>query len=1836
MAIVAAEYGKLLQEEDCAKLSQTVPDGPAARFFSSVTTMEVDTAASPLASPYYWVVNLVSPVRFRDAVQKLLQNHHQPSDVLLEIGPHSALAGPVRQICEAAGRPCNYTAAQIRGKNGVTSFLSALGSLYQQSVAVDWKPLFASSSNKRALAGLPAYPWDHSAGGFWYETRLSRDWRGRRFPDHCLLGTRVVETPDTAPQWRNLLNLDNLPWIVDHKVRRDIVFPIAGYVAMAGEAVRQITGGEEAGYRLRHVVARAALVLTEAEPVEVVTALRPLRLTDTDDSTTWYEFAIASYTGSTWIKHCEGQVATLDRAPQRHGALLSVGEYGSLPRQVKTNRLYDAMSRVGLEFGPEFRRLTDIWASVTDNVAQAKLAVPAAEEDHPYPGPMHPASIDACLQMLLIANVQGMCRDFHQLVVPTRIESVEVSDAARHRKTTKTIEAFCPVDGLGSAKVECVVGGQENEPEQVCLRISGLQVTPLDNDTEDDGNGGSASGPIDSHAAAHLYWQPDFDLTPLDKSLIKRPVENIAWRELREKLTLLCILDSADRVSNLTPAQPHFFKYRSWLEREANLARSGDYPLVPDAKAISLLEPLTRRALIESTFNQLVAQADREDANAKNESTGKKVQNAATARAIKRICDHAEGVFTAPAVAVASDRDVSGAAEGADGSTETSDVLNLLSKDGLLAAIYADEGSGSLDFRPLVWRLSHTRAGKLRILEVGAGTGGTTACLLPQLFVPTDEDAGTLGSNNKTVAGSLGLPMYCEYVFTDISAGFFPQAKERFSYAPNMRFATFDISRDPLSQGFEPKTFDLVVAPNVVHATPCLRETLANLRTVLRDDGVLMLTELWTEVRSAGFVFGNFPGWWLGEEDGRYWEPFVSPDRWDAELKAAGFKGAEVVVPDAEPPWQMSAVLLARPRTDSDSLVDSFKSKSNSKGKITLLCQDPASSTAASLLGGLKNEGWDVTPCRLGHDALPCGQDIISCVDLESRFFDLDTLTEESLSTFQAMFRDLQKRKDRILWLMPPFQVKCRDPRGAQTLGVLRTLRTELNLPIFSLELDYGSKKPDEAARLISSVFVKRVQNASDDETLNADREFAIDENNIVLVSRYQPFSLTRAQARPVASEPTTAPTTPITPTSASSFSLVNGVPSPSKLLHIPRPGDLSTLMWIDNPLPTILPPDHVEVKILAAGLNLRDVLVANGTLHLPKASSLLGVEASGIITRVGSDVNNNTSRPRLQAGDQVILISTSGALATRAVVPAELVARLGPSTTPLAPSLFNALAAAPVCYVTAMYSLLEAGRLKSGMSVLVHSACGGLGLAALEVCKWVGNVEVYATVGSEEKIEFLLKRYPGLISRERIFSSRDDSFRDGVLSLTGGRGVDLVLNSLSGDLLHASWECVAKYGAMLELGKRDLLGAARLDMSRFIGNRSYLGLDLFEYCREKPEVVGGMLRKYVDLYQNGLLPLPDPVTYFEHTDVEQAFRHLQNSSHIGKVVVTMPEDPHSIISQPSEQPILLDPEASYLLVGGAGGLGGSVASWLVEHGARHLTILSRNAGVSSESKALFRELELMGCSVTAVTGSVENKDDVVEAISRSGRPIKGVFHLALVLSVSTNPLLRTELWRLPNGELTTYYLSAGRTILESDLERLEPGRRAKGARCLEPAPRARGPAARLLLAGELGGHGDRGAGTGQLRGQLRVPRGLLPVSPLARPPRDRAQHLPGQRRRLRGRERARPPQHQEPRHLHAQRVRVPRLYPLQPDAGRRPEEGSGRRHRGLGPPRLEEPGAGHHGPAQWLRPPAGSSRQQDQLAARPSHGPVSQRETSRRRQARLRWIKDRSHRVLPRQPPPF
>ncbi|KAI2780394.1 hypothetical protein F4815DRAFT_493302 [Daldinia loculata] len=1457
---LAKQYIQLLQQEKPLVDGNQAPLSKIA-FMSSVTTKVIDKAAE--LGPRYWVANLVSPVRFSTAVKNLLQLRGD-SDILLEIGPHGALAGPLRQICTEGSWQCNYVASQKRGSDSAVSLLSALGRLFQENVSIDFSALFPGG---RVVPGLPSYAWDHSGQTFWNESRLATAWRQRKYPHHCILGVKTTESTDSEPIWRNVLHLDDATWLADHKVGQNVVFPFAGYSAMAGEAIRQVAGADDgSGYHLRHVVAHTGLVLTDSKPVEIITSLRRKRLTDSDESQ-WYEFNISSYSGSAWIKHSTGEVRHIEGPGEE--AFWTPEE---LPRRLPSSSFYAAMQRIGISYGPEFQALTDISTSTIEHAAQAKIIDKHNHVSAPFS--LHPVVIDGCLQSLLVAMRKGLCRNFDGLFVPVSIDELVV-----YRGTSEIhVRAWTEKGDLRLGQAECVADGR------LALRMRGLKLAPLEDDNP-------ATNSIDQHAAARIYWLPDFDFAD-HKALFSAPKPDRDQLVLQQELSFLCMIQEVKAVEGLDPCQPHFAKLRDWMKKGIEDATTGkeEFPLVENAARLLKLSLEEQQDMIKSHLSIL-----------------EKGDHRALSLGTKRVCDYAAEIFT--------------------GSRETLDVLI---EGNLLSEIY---NRASFGYGNFVRLLGNTRP-NLRILEVGAGTGGTTELILRDLV-----DEG-------------GFPSYSVYTFTDVSSGFLVKARERFSYAPNMEYKVFDISKSPFEQGFEggeKGSYDLILAANVIHATPVIKESLKNIKSLLKPDGMLVLTELLPTLRTANYAFGHFAGWWLGEADGRPTTPLVPVDRWDDELKAAGFTGVDSVVFDDEEPYSQILTIVSRPQTKSVPPVK----------RVTLLCDDKESDVARTLKTSLKSSGWEVTPRRLGSKPLP-DEDIVSCLNLESDWF--VNLTPETFAKFQAYAKALEHRK--ILWLTPPVQIRCKDPRPATFLGMARTLRAERVPGLCTLEIEPSEPR---FADIVLDVFNK-VRTQEDVGTLAPDREFVV-ENSQICIPRYRPFSLLNKLKEKQESRGREEGSQAIPIRTA---------------LAISKIGSMETLHWIDEPLPLELPADYVEIETRAVGLNFRDVVLARGIIDSSTPGRLpLGYELSGIISKVGSAVKD------LTPGDRIMALC-NGCLGTRNVAPSDIVMKIPDDIT------FEDAASIPVCFGTVIYSFIDVGRLEKGQSVLIHSACGGVGLSAIQVAKMLG-AEIYATVGSEKKVQYLVNNFG--IPRSHIFNSRDASFAEGIMKETGGRGVDLVLNSLSGELLHESWRCVAKFGVMVDLSLRDSKGSGRLDMLPFADNRSYYGVNLSDF-RERPKWLRRLLTAFVDFYKQGHLRPINPIASFDAKQIARAFRHLEDGDHMGKIVVTFPPPNLStpIESLPQRRSIEFDPTATYLLVGGVGGLGRSIAIWMVERGARSLIFLSRSAGRSDVSKVLFHEIESMGCSVTAVAGRVDQIGDVQEAIRQAKSPIKGMIQLAMVL----------------------------------------------------------------------------------------------------------------------------------------------------------------------------------------------------------------------------------------------
>jgi polyketide synthase 12/epothilone polyketide synthase D len=408
--------------------------------------------------------------------------------------------------------------------------------------------------------------------------------------------------------------------------------------------------------------------------------------------------------------------------------------------------------------------------------------------------------------------------------------------------------------------------------------------------------------------------------------------------------------------------------------------------------------------------------------------------------------------------------------------------------------------------------------------------------------------------------------------------------------------------------------------------------------------------------------------------------------------------------------------------------------------------------------------------------------------------------------------------------------------------------------------------------------------------------------------------------------------------------------------------------------------PGEVEIEVLAAGLNFSDVMKALGIYPGLGAGPVpLGAECSGRISAVGSGVEGSS------VGDEVVAVAPFS-FGSHVTTRAELVAPKPPAFS------FEEAATLPIAFLTASYALEHLAQLSAGERVLIHSATGGVGLAAIQLARRVGAA-IFATAGTPEKRAYLKE-----LGIEHVMDSRSLVFAEEVLERTGGRGVNVVLNSLAGEALVRSLETLGDYGRFLEIGKRDVYGNSRLGLRPFRKNLSFFAIDLDRMIRERPAVLGSLLRRLVvEAAEGRLKPLPH--RDFPIADVTAAFRYMQQSKHIGKIVLSMREQPPVVA--PSDEPIALEADATYLIAGGLGGFGLAVARWMVERGARHLMLLGRRGVHSPEGQRAIAELEQLGAHVKVRQADITQEADVAAVmaeIDRDGPPLRGVMHAAMVL----------------------------------------------------------------------------------------------------------------------------------------------------------------------------------------------------------------------------------------------
>ncbi|KAI1864983.1 uncharacterized protein JN550_008529 [Neoarthrinium moseri] len=583
----------------------------------------------------------------------------------------------------------------------------------------------------------------------------------------------------------------------------------------------------------------------------------------------------------------------------------------------------------------------------------------------------------------------------------------------------------------------------------------------------------------------------------------------------------------------------------------------------------------------------------------------------------------------------------------------------------------------------------------------------------------------------------------------------------------------------------------------------------------------------------------------------------------------------------------------------------------------------------------------------------------------------LPEIEKPLLSTLKAQeFEALQRILTKVagaLWVVRGAYDKATSPDLNMITGLSRTIRSETLLPFSTLDLD--GRVPLEADAVVEAVLKVFQAVFSKDSPANCEMEFMQREGKFLtprIINDPEMNAVVHRQTKSAALQPT--------PFGQSDRSLK---------LKIGNIGALETLHFVDDESKgSPLRPDEIEIQVKAVGLNHRDLTAAHGKL----ATDDFGVEASGVVVKVGCDVTN------LTAGDRVAAM-TQGAFATTTRTKASFAFKLPAGMT------FEAGASLPLAYSTAYYSLIELGRLQDDESVLIHAAARAVGQAAISLAQMIG-ADVFVTVGSAEKKEFLMKEYN--IPEDHIFYSRNNNFGKSLRQVTNGNGVDVVLNCLAGDAVRESWDCLNKFGRLIDVGTRISSTSMKLEMDQFEHNSSFMTVDMMALAAERPKLMQRVLTDVSKLIKYNKVAPPSPITTFPISEVESALKSLQTGANAHGKLVVVPNATDIVKATPPKRPKqLLKSDATYILIGGTGGLGRSMSKWMISRGARNLVLVSRSGSATGKVKELVDQAAEQGANVVVRRCDVANPADVEDLVNQGLEgmpPVRGLIHGAMVL----------------------------------------------------------------------------------------------------------------------------------------------------------------------------------------------------------------------------------------------
>ncbi|KAG5981019.1 Type I Iterative PKS [Claviceps digitariae] len=1514
MQDVARSYLKAI-EPFCASQAQILRESKTDEvavhpvFVSSVNGRPLESDVDHLGAPY-WVENLIQPVNFADAIQAMLTQTRSklstggaaikvtvPS-IIIEIGPHSALKNPIKQTIEfllakqghKTASSFTYLPTLLRGSNDKDSLLHLAGSLFNLggTPVQLGKVNQTDIHNARVITGLPSYAWDKSVS---YEIR-PRTTQQELFPGepwHPILGRREVTQGGKQRVYRQVFNLDEIPWLRDHVVAGAVIFPMTGYMSCAIEAARRTVTPPAASFLIEDFHIKSRLEIQEEDTVDFVTRIWPMATASEAFSSATWSFEISSWTEATgWTIHAYGRIEpeiaemTTD-TPTLQAALRDVDRTDKLI-EYDVAKMYEFAGVRATQYGPSFRNSARFFEGEGYTLLQHHLrnigSIQKQSEPYGSPVSVDPPTLDGFLQGGGPLQVADDGRRPAQM--PNYISRFRISNKipSNPKQRFDIVTRLLDYDFKG--------GRMRISVAAFARHADGTSLTPVAEwESITFRSIGSADEEVDPVADIPDTW--NWELLP--RIDFMRP-EDVAKRFRVESFGEA----HHARYNDLETAASYYL-YKGLQETEEE-----DRSLLPTH--LSLFVDWAERSLFKKQVK-----FDAEPTALLDKVRARDAQG-------QMLCAVGERL---PSIL-----------------RRETEPLELMLADGLLSRHYEEDVMTerlSQVLGDIVLSYSDLEI-NLRILEIGAGTAGTT---LPVL---------------KALSKTIKQGNFLNYTFTDISSGFFENAKKKLGrWSQRIIYKKLDISKDPLSQGFEAEDFDIVIAANVLHATPNMRTTMGNLSRLLKPGGRLVVLE-GSHHPFPAMPFVLLPGWWYAQDDYRDPKegPLMSTDVWNRLLLDTGFSGIDVCIQGSFGPVESTVSLMCSRKVTQQETTASITICGPFLDDEEVAFAQKVADAISDRLGLLV----ETTPFT----------EIDSSIN--SYYIVIDSPKNSILRNVSAekfdTLRSLLVYNQGLLWVTPEDDI----PETKLIKGMLRSLRIEAD----NKSLLYLDQMPctDQGVsgilKLVGILIDTKIKRTQDQDFFWHDGSIHLPRMRMLKDAKEQ-FAVEQGV----------------------SFRKEQGMWNADRALEmtIDVAGSPDSIYFRrTDALQQELADDEIVVKVHAAGVSRRDLDLVLGAI--PWAPP--GLDGAGEIVKVGDSVSD------LKVGDRILFLSLDGsAFSTYKKIPAWHVARIPANMTD------TDAASIPLAYSLAVLALVRTARLQKNETVLIHSAAGAVGQACVAVARHIG-ARILVTAGTIEKREFLNRSFG--IPAEDIFSSRTAHFRDGILCATNGKGADVVVNSLGGEKLVDTWALAARFCRFVQIDKKVAFQDNSLPMKAFERNVSFTSIDLRELYQQRPGEVKEVFNEVLQLMGCGVVVPIQHVTVFPVSQFSSALRKLKLGEHAGKIVITLGQDEQVMAESPLRPtPASLKTDATYLITGGTRGIGLNLAYWLIENGARNVVVLGRSGGSGPEVRKLLEKYQGSDVIVRAFAcdvGSREQLAMVVKSI-QDLPPVCGVIHSALLLS---------------------------------------------------------------------------------------------------------------------------------------------------------------------------------------------------------------------------------------------